>query len=576
MHFIFKKRGNSPDTLKLWTERKRLLKPEKKTRIVGKGTDNERLQEYRPSQQVRKRIAELNVQICNRFFSFCETLGTTPLKEFQLNKLKLESWITQSSDTESQTSNIRQAKCPTNAIKKFRKHETVKLIRLKQTVETNTLDDEHNERNEETIKKAEKDFALDLPMQVEKTARDEKILNAITAIERQNIEEIFYPYRPHRYHLTTKFDLLFYNDKIVIPEAMRTTIFAMLHQGHTSTDKMDQSSTAFWWPGLHRETGEKAENFPSCRASGKNLTTQLPSTEKNNLEILSETNQEIQLDFVGPIKSKTRGDVYILVAVDRFSKWPTAQICKKTDSRTVLKFLTKYCSNNGTPRSIRTDNGRCFKSSEFKEFCNQENIKRIRCTPNLHTGTGQVERTIRTIKSLTRANMADGLTFEEKVNLAIKTIRQTPHSKLNMTPFQIHFGRKPRTAITNLIGRPECLLSNWKKTFPNYVLAQPTELQMFTINDSEGEMADYMILNDSKKRARSVSREFKQYQFFEKENKSNAMKCRFKTNKILTAVSETKHTITEGKVIHKKLASKPIKLQSSKKPEEKENKPTAA
>ena len=110
--------------------------------------------------------------------------------------------------------------------------------------------------------------------------------------------------------------------------------------------------------------------------------------------------------------------------------------------------------------------------------------------------------------------MADDLPFEEGVNLAIKTMRQTPHSKLNMTPFQMHFGRKLRTAITNLSGRPKCLLSNWKKTLTNYVLAQPTELQMFTINDSEGEMADYMVLNYSKKRARSVSREFKQYHFF--------------------------------------------------------------
>ena len=171
--------------------------------------------------------------------------------------------------------------------------------------------------------------------------------------------------------------------------------------------------------------------------------------------------------------------------------------------------------------------------------------------------------------------MSDGLTFEEGVKLAIKTIRQTPHSKLNMTPFQMHFRRKPRTAITNLIGRPECLLSNWKKTLTIYVLAQPIELQMFTINDSEGEMADYMVLNDSKKRARSVSREFKQHQFFEKENKPNAMKRRFKTIKILTAVNETKHTVTtsEGKIIHKKLASKPIKFQLSRKPEEK-RKPT--
>ena len=198
-------------------------------------------------------------------------------------------------------------------------------------------------------------------------------------------------------------------------------------------------------------------------------------------------------------------------------------------------------------------------------------MKRIRCTPNPQTGTGQVERTIRTIKSLTRANMADGLTFEEGVKLAIKTIRKTPHSKLNMTPFQMHYGRKPRTAITNLIGRSECLLSNWKKTLTNYVSAQPTELQMFTINDSDGEMADYLIFNDSKKRNRSVSKEFKQYQFFEKENKPNAMKCRFKTNKILTAVNETKHTITtsDGKIIHKKVSSKPIKFQLPKKPEEK-------
>ena len=88
-------------------------------------------------------------------------------------------------------------------------------------------------------------------------------------------------------------------------------------------------------------------------------------------------------------------------------------------------------------------------------------------------------------------------------------------------------------------------------------------------------MADYMVHKDSKKRARSVSREFKQNQFFEKKNKPNAMKCRFKTNKMVTAGKETKHTVTtsEGKIIHKKLASKPIKFQLPKKLEEK-RKPT--
>ena len=405
---------------------------------------------------------------------------------------------------------------------------------------------------------------------VDETARDIKILNAIAASEKQQMESIFNPYRPHSLLFSTRFGLLFYNDRIVIPENMRTTIVAMLHQGHTSTAKMDQLAEAFWWPGIHREIKEKAETCPSCRAAVKNIIPQLPSTEKNNLEVLTEPNQEIQLYFAGPIKSKTRGDVYILVAIDRFSKWPIAQVCKTTDTRIVLKFLTKYFTDNGTPRCIRTDNGSCFRSNEFKMFCNDENVKRIRCTPNLHTGTGLVERTKRTIKSLTRAYMADGLTFEDRVQLAIKTIRQTPHSRINMTPFQMHLGRRPRTSLTNLIGKPECLLSNWKRTSTNHISAQPTELQVVTINDSDGEIPDYLVLNDTRKSGRSVSRNFKKYQIFEKENKPTPKNCGFKTNKILTAVKKTDYTVTisEERIIHKKLASKPLKFQTSRRTDE--------
>ena len=48
------------------------------------------------------------------------------------------------------------------------------------------------------------------------------------------------------------------------------------------------------------------------------------------------------------------------------------------------------------------------------------------------------------------------------------------------------------------------------------------------------------------------------------------MKCRFKIDKNLTAAKETKHTITttEEKIIHKKLASNPLKFPPSKKADE--------
>ena len=94
--------------------------------------------------------------------------------------------------------------------------------------------------------------------------------------------------------------------------------------------------------------------------AGKNLKTQLPNTEINRREFLTEPNQERQLDFAGPIKSKTRGDLYTFGAIDRFNKWPTAQHCENTYSLTVIKFLTKLCSDYGTPRTIRTENCSCF------------------------------------------------------------------------------------------------------------------------------------------------------------------------------------------------------------------------
>ena len=116
---------------------------------------------------------------------------------------------------------------------------------------------------------------------------------------------------------------------------------AMLHHGHAAADKMDKAAEAFWWPGIYRKIREKSESCPSCRAAGKNLTTQIPSTEMNHLELLIEPNHELQLDFAGPIKSKTCEDVKILVAVDRFSKWPATQICKKNGHMDRNKIFNK-------------------------------------------------------------------------------------------------------------------------------------------------------------------------------------------------------------------------------------------
>ena len=113
-----------------------------------------------------------------------------------------------------------------------------------------------------------------------------------------------------------------------------------------------------------------------------------------------------------------------------------------------------------------------------------------------------------------------------------------------------------------------------------FILAQPTCLQIFTTNYSDGELAAYLELkvNDARNRARSVSQDIKDYKFYQKDSKPFAMKCRYKTDKVQTAVKDTDHIIptVEGRVIQKKLSSNPISLCPQRRPNRPENPQTGA
>ena len=89
----------------------------------------------------------------------------------------------------------------------------------------------------------------------------------------------------------------------------------------------------------------------------------------------------------------------MLVAVDRFSCWPSAMVCGNNRSDKILKFLKSYIANHGVPRKIHVDQGTSFMSNEIKAFCNGEVIEIIKSHVNDHRATGCVERTIGSLKN---------------------------------------------------------------------------------------------------------------------------------------------------------------------------------
>ncbi|GKD13054.1 reverse transcriptase domain-containing protein [Tanacetum coccineum] len=66
---------------------------------------------------------------------------------------------------------------------------------------------------------------------------------------------------------------------------------------------------------------------------------------------------DMGIDFMGPFPS-SRGNKYILVAVEYLSKWVEAKVLPTNDARVVVKFLKSLFARFGTPRAIISDRGK--------------------------------------------------------------------------------------------------------------------------------------------------------------------------------------------------------------------------
>ena len=83
------------------------------------------------------------------------------------------------------------------------------------------------------------------------------------------------------------------------------------------------------------------------------------------MEPVVESNEEDQLDFAGPLPDELNKDAYILLAVDKWSKFPSAKVVSNTTADVALKFMQRYISNNGVPRQLRCNQAQTFRAQKI-------------------------------------------------------------------------------------------------------------------------------------------------------------------------------------------------------------------
>ncbi|GJY17802.1 reverse transcriptase domain-containing protein [Tanacetum coccineum] len=124
------------------------------------------------------------------------------------------------------------------------------------------------------------------------------------------------------------------------------------HHGANYTAKKVFES-GFYWPTIYRDTHDLVTRCDACQRQSK--ISQKDEMPQNTIQVC-EIFDVWGIDFMGPFPS-SRGNKYILVAVDYLSKWVEAKALPTNDARVVVKFLKYLFSRFRTPRAIISDRG---------------------------------------------------------------------------------------------------------------------------------------------------------------------------------------------------------------------------
>ena len=266
------------------------------------------------------------------------------------------------------------------------------------------------------------------------------------------------------------------DERIAIPKAIKDAVLEDIHSTHPGSFAMLSLAQNIWWPYIHRDILAKASECKACTEIGKNLKPVISHRKWTPLPKCSEPNEEIQLDFGGPILNEKGIEQYFITSIDRYSKYPTAEIVNNASGPNVVKFLNNYIYQHGVPRTIRLDQAKCFTGKKFEIFCAENNITPIYAPANDHRAVGLVERIIQTIKrqlSCMKSQLNKKFHLENSLKAIIQRLRISKQKTLNITPFEAHFGRKCNTPISNITTKPNNKNLNYNAII-NYYLDEDT------------------------------------------------------------------------------------------------------
>jgi transposase InsO family protein len=230
--------------------------------------------------------------------------------------------------------------------------------------------------------------------------------------------------------------------QIVMPTEFQERCLSLCHlpkiAGHPGSTKMyTQMRKLFYWPRMAIDINRYVSSCPSCvkkslRVSRKTMKLQLfpPSSPM----------EFIAMHILGPLTQTDKGNRFLLVVTDRFSKLTRAYPLASTTADVVAKTLFDgwVAAGYGIPQVLLTDNGTQFVSKFFQSFCRILGVKQVFTSAYRPSTNGQTERFNRTIVEFMGAYVSEHQReWDELAGIATYSYNVKPHPSTGFTPFEL-------------------------------------------------------------------------------------------------------------------------------------------